>query len=103
MKDKWERRRHHGGLFHRAGSSQTADDRARRRLGYCVTIGSVDEKCFSVLCFRDDWLIAVEPLNRAVNHIVARRLVAVFWIAFFTSRGTPEKLPPLLQLKADSD
>ena len=41
-----------------------------------VTLGSVDENCFSVLCFRDGCLIGVESLNRPVGHIVARRLVA---------------------------
>jgi 3-phenylpropionate/trans-cinnamate dioxygenase ferredoxin reductase subunit len=41
-----------------------------------VTIGNIDEHSFSVLCFRDGRLIAVESLNRPVDHIVARRLLA---------------------------
>lgn len=41
-----------------------------------VTIGSETDDSFSVLCFAGDRLIAVESLNRAPDHMAARRLLA---------------------------
>jgi 3-phenylpropionate/trans-cinnamate dioxygenase ferredoxin reductase subunit len=46
------------------------------RYDTAVTIGSVDDYSFSLLCFRNGRLIAVESLNRPVDHIAARRLLA---------------------------
>jgi 3-phenylpropionate/trans-cinnamate dioxygenase ferredoxin reductase subunit len=41
-----------------------------------VTIGRVEERAFSVLCFRGERLVAVDSLNRPADHMVARRLLA---------------------------
>lgn len=41
-----------------------------------VAIGSETDDSFSVLCFAGDKLIAVESLNRAPDHMIARRLLA---------------------------
>jgi len=41
-----------------------------------VTIGDREANAFSVLCFRRGQLIGVESVNRPVDHVVARRLLA---------------------------
>ena len=48
-----------------------------------VVRGEPDSGSFSVFCFRDSRLIGVELVNRAADHIVARRLLA----------GDPRLLP----------
>ena len=40
-----------------------------------VVVGSIEERQFSVLCFREDRLIAVESCNRAADHMAARKLM----------------------------
>ena len=41
-----------------------------------VVLGSVDEKQVSVLCFRNDRLVAVESCNRMGDHMAARKILA---------------------------
>jgi len=41
-----------------------------------VVLGSAEAWSFSVLCFRHKQLIAVESVNRAADHVAARRLLA---------------------------
>src|SRR5690606_26561597 len=41
-----------------------------------VTIGDLDQGQFSVLCFKNDLLVAVESLNRMADHMASRRLLA---------------------------
>ncbi|HXR02749.1 MAG TPA: FAD-dependent oxidoreductase [Pseudomonas sp.] len=41
-----------------------------------VTLGSQDDSQLSVLCFRDDQLIAVESCNRPGDHMAARKILA---------------------------
>jgi hypothetical protein len=45
-------------------------------LDEAVVLGSVEARSFSVLCFRHTHLIAVESVNRAADHVAARRLFA---------------------------
>ncbi|RQH04902.1 NAD(P)/FAD-dependent oxidoreductase [Paraburkholderia dinghuensis] len=40
-----------------------------------VVIGSIEQRQFSVLCFREGRLIAVESCNRAADHMAARKLL----------------------------
>jgi 3-phenylpropionate/trans-cinnamate dioxygenase ferredoxin reductase component len=51
-----------------AGRARPGDSR--------VVCGDVPNGRFSVLCFRDHRLVAVESLNRPADHIAARRLLA---------------------------
>ena len=41
-----------------------------------VVLGSAEARSLSVLCFRHKQLIAVESVNRAADHVAARRLLA---------------------------
>jgi 3-phenylpropionate/trans-cinnamate dioxygenase ferredoxin reductase component len=41
-----------------------------------VVIGSIEQRQCSVLCFKEDRLIAVESCNRATDHMAARKLLA---------------------------
>jgi len=41
-----------------------------------VVLGSAETRSLSVLCFRHKHLIAVESVNRAADHVAARRLLA---------------------------
>jgi 3-phenylpropionate/trans-cinnamate dioxygenase ferredoxin reductase subunit len=41
-----------------------------------VTVGRAEERCLSVLCFRRGQLVGVESVNRAADHVAARRLLA---------------------------
>ena len=41
-----------------------------------VILGSAETRSLSVLCFRHKHLIAVESVNRAADHVAARRLLA---------------------------
>jgi 3-phenylpropionate/trans-cinnamate dioxygenase ferredoxin reductase subunit len=41
-----------------------------------VMLGNPDEAQFSVLLFRSDRLVAVESVNRAADHVAARRILA---------------------------
>jgi 3-phenylpropionate/trans-cinnamate dioxygenase ferredoxin reductase component len=41
-----------------------------------ASIGNVPDLAFSVLCFKQGQLIAVESVNRAGDHVAARRLLA---------------------------
>lgn len=41
-----------------------------------VTVGSPEQGSFSVLCFRKERLVAVESVNRPMDHMAARRLLA---------------------------
>ena len=41
-----------------------------------VVVGSVEQRSFSVLCFRGEHLIAVESVNRPGDHMAARKLLA---------------------------
>jgi 3-phenylpropionate/trans-cinnamate dioxygenase ferredoxin reductase component len=41
-----------------------------------VVLGSVEARQISVLCFREDRLVAVESCNRAADHMASRKLLA---------------------------
>jgi 3-phenylpropionate/trans-cinnamate dioxygenase ferredoxin reductase subunit len=41
-----------------------------------VSLGDPDSQCFSVLCFRERRLVAVESLNQPLEHMLARKLLA---------------------------
>jgi 3-phenylpropionate/trans-cinnamate dioxygenase ferredoxin reductase subunit len=40
-----------------------------------VTLGSPEVRSTSVLCFRAGRLVAVEPVNRPIDHMIARRVL----------------------------
>jgi hypothetical protein len=41
-----------------------------------VTVGSPDSGAFSILCFRGNQLVGVESINRPLDHMAARKLLA---------------------------
>jgi NADPH-dependent 2,4-dienoyl-CoA reductase/sulfur reductase-like enzyme len=41
-----------------------------------LVVGSLEQRSFSVLCFREGRLIAVESVNRPVDHMAARKILA---------------------------
>jgi NADPH-dependent 2,4-dienoyl-CoA reductase/sulfur reductase-like enzyme len=41
-----------------------------------VTVGSLDDGAFSILCFRRGHLVGVESINRPLDHMAARKLLA---------------------------
>jgi 3-phenylpropionate/trans-cinnamate dioxygenase ferredoxin reductase subunit len=48
-----------------------------RRVDRTVLVGSPEGKSFSVIGFRDGRLAAVESVNRASDHIAARKLLGL--------------------------
>ena len=43
---------------------------------HTVCVGNVEAKQFSLLCFREDHLVAVESVNRAGDHMAARKILS---------------------------
>jgi NADPH-dependent 2,4-dienoyl-CoA reductase/sulfur reductase-like enzyme len=41
-----------------------------------VTVGSPDSGAFSILCFRENQLVGVESINRPLDHMASRKLLA---------------------------
>jgi 3-phenylpropionate/trans-cinnamate dioxygenase ferredoxin reductase subunit len=40
-------------------------------------VGDMEKRSFSVLCFKEDRLVAVESVNRPADHLAAKRILAV--------------------------